>query len=53
MVAMIATREDIDATVVDQRPNHKTPVAPHYYASDVRFLRATGKLCAIREISWA
>ena len=34
--AMLATREDIDDTMNDQRPPYKPPDLPHCYASDLR-----------------
>ena len=34
--AMLATREDIDATLNDQRPPHRPPDLPHCYASDLK-----------------
>ena len=34
--AMLATREDIDATLDDQRPAQRPPDLPHCYASDLK-----------------
>ena len=36
MAAMNATRDDIEATLGDQRPPYKAPDLPHYYASDLK-----------------
>ena len=36
MAAMLATREDIDSTLGDQRPPYKPPDLPHCYASDLK-----------------
>ena len=33
---MLVTREDIDATLDDQRPANRPPDLPHCYASDLK-----------------
>ena len=40
MAAMLATREDIEATLGDQRPPHKPPDLPHCYASGLKVPRS-------------
>ena len=40
MAAMLPTREDIDATLGDQRPPYTPPDLPHCYASDLKVPRS-------------
>ena len=40
MTALLATAEDIDATLDDQRPPYKPPDLTHCYASDVKVPRS-------------
>ena len=40
MAALLATREDIDATLDGQRPPYKPPGSPHCYASDLKVPRS-------------
>ena len=35
--AILATHEEIDSALGDQRPPHKPPDLPHCYASDLKF----------------
>ena len=39
MAAMLATREDIEATLNDQRPPYKPPDLPQFYARDIKVPR--------------
>ena len=43
MAAMLATREDLDATLDDQRPPYKPPDLPHCYASDLKVPKSHGE----------
>lgn len=36
LAAMLATREELDAALDDQRPPHKPPDLPHCHASDLK-----------------
>ena len=40
MAAMLATRENIEETLGDQRPPYKPPYLPHCYASDIKVPRS-------------